>query len=86
MFITCHHVKTPALPYYLFAIMAFRMNDRNLAIGLGLFLCAAAFGMRYAIKDIVRLTEVDSIDKIEGATQPENREDGMFDDMLLEIT
>lgn len=56
--------------------MAFRMNDRNLAIGLGLFLCAAAFGIRYAINDIVRLTEVDSIEKVEAASQPEHCEDG----------
>lgn len=39
--------------------MAYRIDDRWLWLGFGVFLFAAAKGIQYAIRDIVQLTEVE---------------------------
>lgn len=39
--------------------MAFRIDDRWLWLGFGVFLFAAAKGFQYAMTDIVRLTEIE---------------------------
>ncbi|KAH9809172.1 hypothetical protein Tdes44962_MAKER06199 [Teratosphaeria destructans] len=45
--------------------MAFRLDDRHLALGLGIFLFAAAWGIRYAIKDINALTEIEPLEPLQ---------------------
>ncbi|KAF2764782.1 hypothetical protein EJ03DRAFT_15979 [Teratosphaeria nubilosa] len=48
--------------------MAFRLDDRHLALGLGIFLFAAAWGIRYAIKDVNALTEIEPLEPLEDDT------------------
>lgn len=47
--------------------MSFRIDDRYAWLTFGLFLLGAAYGIRYAISDIVELTKVDSLEPSKGS-------------------
>ena len=57
--------------------MALRLDDRYLWLGFGVFFVAAAYGVRYAITDLLDLTEVEPAIPAEEKGKEEKPEDGV---------
>ena len=55
--------------------MASRLDDRYLWLGFGIFFVAAAYGIRYAIRDIVDLTRIDPIEPLKSDVHEGQPED-----------